>query len=169
MENRTPYIVLIVLLIAVLAYFLFARQDTGTDVITPTPGTQNGVVNDTNGNNNNDNNQLPPAAESELIIVDNPRPNTVITSPIRLSGEARGTWYFEADFPVSLLDANGNLVATAIAQAQDEWMTEDFVPFIANLTFVAPATDTGVLVFHKDNPSGLPENDDELRVPVRFR
>ena len=31
-----------------------------------------------------------------------------------------------------------------------------------------PATSTGTLVLQKDNPSGLPEHADELRIPVRF-
>lgn len=56
----------------------------------------------------------------------------------------------------------------AIAQAQGEWMTSEFVPFKAKLEFQAPQTETGVLVFIKDNPSGIRELDNELRVPVHF-
>lgn len=47
-------------------------------------------------------------------------------------------------------------------------MTEDFVPFMVSLAFDAPSTATGTLVLKRDNPSGLPQNDDEVRVPVRF-
>ncbi len=47
-------------------------------------------------------------------------------------------------------------------------MTAEFVPFRAVLTFAAPATERGTLVLEKDNPSGLPENADELRIPIRF-
>jgi len=36
------------------------------------------------------------------------------------------------------------------------------------ITFENPETATGTLVLEKDNPSGLPEHADELRVPVRF-
>lgn len=103
-----------------------------------------------------------------IIRIDAPRPNAEITSPLAISGEARGMWYFEADFPVRLLDGNGNEIAMAIATAQSNWMTEDFVPFEATLTFTAPTTRTGTLVLEKDNPSGLPEHADELRVPVVF-
>jgi opacity protein-like surface antigen len=104
----------------------------------------------------------------DLIRIDSPRPNAVISSPLEIRGKARGTWYFEADFPIRLLDAEGNEIAVAIAQAQGDWMTEEFVPFQASLTFTAPGTPGGVLVLQKDNPSGLPENDDELVVPVLF-
>jgi len=103
-----------------------------------------------------------------FIQITKPRPNETIQSPLEIKGEARGYWFFEADFPVKLLDENGELIAGGIAQAQGEWMTEDFVPFKAALEFGVPKTDKGILILEKDNPSGLPENADELRVPVRF-
>ena len=107
--------------------------------------------------------------KTDLIRIDSPRPNTIITSPLEVTGQARGTWYFEASFPVKLFDGNGEQLAIIPAQAEGEWMTEKFVSFKATLEFSAPATDSGTLVLEKDNPSGLPENDDSLIVPVRFR
>lgn len=109
-----------------------------------------------------------PAEKDNLIRVTTPLPNAVVRSPLTIGGEARGTWYFEATFPVKLLDANGKELAAIPAQAQGEWMTENFVPFTATLAFPKPETKTGVLVLQKDNPSGLPANDDELRIPVIF-
>lgn len=104
----------------------------------------------------------------DLIRIDAPRPNASITSPLVIGGEARGYWYFEASFPIELRDANGNILAQHYATAQGEWMTEEFVPYKAELTFATPTTATGTLILRKDNPSGLPENDDALTVPVRF-
>lgn len=112
---------------------------------------------------------LPPAAQDERIRVTAPASGQIVNSPLAITGEARGTWFFEASFPVRLLDANGAVVATHYAQAQGEWMTTEFVPFSSRLEFAAPATDTGMLVLAKDNPSGLPEHDAEIRIPVRFR
>ena len=88
-------------------------------------------------------------------------------SPLVVTGEARGFWFFEASFPVKLVDEQGNLIVQGIAQAQDEWMTENFVPFKVTLEFSTFAT-SGFLVLEKDNPSGLPENADEIRAPIRF-
>jgi len=102
----------------------------------------------------------------DLIRIENPRPNQAITGPLVIRGQARGTWFFEASFPVKLFDAKGNLIATAIAQAKSDWMTEDFVPFETELNFAVSVKQKGNLILQKDNPSGLPENDDELRVPV---
>lgn len=106
---------------------------------------------------------------SSLINVSQPVPNALVTSPLAVSGRARGTWYFEASFPVRLLDGNGVELAVVPAQAQGDWMTEDFVPFSATLNFSQPATPTGTLVLEKDNPSGLPEHAAQMMVPVRFQ
>lgn len=91
-----------------------------------------------------------------------------MTSPLTVTGEARGNWYFEATFPVKLLDANGGLVVQHYAEAQSDWMTTDFVPYVATLTFTPPATATGTLVLEKANASGLPANDDSVEIPVQF-
>lgn len=105
----------------------------------------------------------------ELIQVDSPRPNDKITSPLTVTGQARGTWFFEAQFPVKIVDANGAELGNGIATAQSDWMTEDFVPFAtATIEFSTPTTATGNLILKKDNPSGLPENDNQLIVPIKF-
>ncbi len=112
-----------------------------------------------------------PSAEPThpLIRVSDPKTNAVITSPLMVSGEARGYWFFEASFPVKLLDGTGKEIAIKPVQAQGEWMTENFVPFEGTLEFDVPTTASGTIVFQKDNPSGLPKHDDEFRIPIRFR
>jgi len=103
------------------------------------------------------------------VLLQLPLPNEIVTSPLLVTGNARGTWYFEASFPVRLLDGNGNEIAITLAQAQGDWMTEDYVPYLAVLTFTTPATSTGMLILQKDNPSGLPENEASLQIPVMFQ
>lgn len=95
--------------------------------------------------------------------------NDLLTSPAEITGEVPGTWYFEASFPVTLLDANGGDVLRTHAEARSDWMTESPVPFKTTLTFTPPSTDTGTLVLEKDNPSGLARHADEVRIPIRFR
>lgn len=104
----------------------------------------------------------------QLIIVDEPKASAVIGSPFSFSGKARGNWYFEANFPVKVFDANGAELGVGIAQAEGDWMTEDFVPFSGSVEFRAPETPSGKVVFQKDNPSGLPEHDAAVEVPIRF-
>lgn len=107
-----------------------------------------------------------PSVQADLIEVFSPQPNSMVKSPLILEGKARGPWYFEASAPVKLLDGQGNVLAAGSIQAIGDWMTEDFVPFRGELKFSAAATSSGVLVFNNDNPSGLPENSKEFRVPV---
>jgi hypothetical protein len=102
------------------------------------------------------------------IRVTNVSSNQIVTSPLTVEGSARGYWYFEASFPVELIDGNGKRLAIGPAQAKSDWMTNEFVPFSITLTFAKPSTATGTLILRNDNPSGLPENQDELRIPVLF-
>ncbi len=87
-----------------------------------------------------------------------------------IKGKISGRWFFEGSFPLYLVDvSNGNTIASAIAQAQGEWMTENAVEFVADFgPFVWPNGGKGELVFKKDNPSGDPANDAQIRIPVTF-
>jgi hypothetical protein len=104
-----------------------------------------------------------------LIRVETPHPNKVIKSPLKILGEARGNWFFEASFPIVLVDQDRRTIAEGIATAQSDWMTTEFVPFEAELTFVIDEVMSGkkgTLYLHKDNPSGLSEYNDLLEIPV---
>ncbi len=94
--------------------------------------------------------------------------STTLASPFTLRGDARGSWYFEGSFPVELRDADGSVIAMGVARAEGEWMTTNYVPFSTTLIFAPPSTATGTIVLKKDNPSGEPQNDASLEIPVRF-
>ncbi|MDP2668381.1 MAG: Gmad2 immunoglobulin-like domain-containing protein [bacterium] len=107
--------------------------------------------------------------KADLIQLESPRPNEIVRSPLVLLGQARGNWFFEASFPVFLVNWDGLIIAQGIATAKSEWMTADFVPFEATLEFTADKnaySPRGALILRKDNPSGLPEHDDALEIPV---
>ena len=104
-----------------------------------------------------------------LIKITSPQVGDLVSSPVSVGGEARGNWYFEASFPVQVLDEDGTMLGQEPAQAQGEWMTTDFVPFEAKIEFSKPKGSIGTIVFKKDNPSGLPQNDTSVSVPVKFK
>ena len=113
--------------------------------------------------------------KAENIIVNHPPAGSYIASPLRISGEARGMWFFEGDFPVQLTDWNGEIIAEHFVTADDEWMTEDFVPFSGELDFVSPVTAEypdemrrGWLILQRDNPSDDRLLDDAVEIPVWF-
>ena len=121
---------------------------------------------------------MPARAEKPgLIKVESPFPDQKIKSPFVVKGEARGYWFFEASFPIILADWDGRIIAEHYAQAKGEWMTENYVPFEGALEFESPVFEgadeshfsrRGFLILKKDNPSGLPENDDALEIQVWF-
>lgn len=97
------------------------------------------------------------------------QPGQEITSPVVVKGEARGSWFFEGDFPLVLTDWDGRIIAQGYATAKGEWMTSDFVEFEGVLEFTAPEYgERGFLILQKANPSGLPEHDDAIEIEVRF-
>ncbi|HVZ76329.1 MAG TPA: Gmad2 immunoglobulin-like domain-containing protein [Candidatus Paceibacterota bacterium] len=107
---------------------------------------------------------------ADLITVDTPASGAAVSSPIAISGSARGNWYFEASFPIELKNSDGTVIAQMPGQAQGDWMTSDFVPFTASLTFPAqPAGSHGTLVLMNDNPSGDPAKQKEVDIPVIFQ
>ncbi len=112
---------------------------------------------------------------NDIIKITKPLSQAIVSSPLEIEGEARGTWYFEASFPIKLLDDKGQEITRGIAQAQSDpatgevnWMTENFVPFKAEIGFSVAADTDAILVFMKDNPSGLPENADQLIIPIHL-
>jgi hypothetical protein len=102
------------------------------------------------------------------ILLTSPLKDELIFSPWLLEGQAKGSWYFEAQFTAELYDDNGNLLGATILTATDDWMSEDFVPFKGELIFVEPTTSSGVLRFLSANPSGLPQNQKVFEVKVNF-
>lgn len=111
-------------------------------------------------------------AHADLIVLTDPRPSAFVSSPIQIQGKARGYWYFEGSFPITVVDWDGRIIGEGIATATKDWMTEDFVPFNATITYDLPTNTPymrGSLILKKDNPSGIPENDDALEIPIQFK
>jgi hypothetical protein len=108
------------------------------------------------------------------LIVEEPLRGSVVTSPLTIKGEAPGTWYFEATFPIVVVNWDGLIIGEGYAQAQSDWMTTEPVPFVGTVDFKAETWDAdfsknGSLILQRDNPSDLPQNDDALEIPIRFK
>jgi len=106
--------------------------------------------------------------KSVTVKIYTPGINDTLVSPVIVMGEVPGNWSFEASFPIKILDAKGNVVAKASAQLLGEWMTTRLVPFSAKLIYTMAASGNGVLLLQKDNPSGLPENNDTVSIPIHL-
>jgi hypothetical protein len=147
-------VVVLVLLAAVL--FIPAKQSKAPENQNPSPTPTPGIQ---------------PAVSSDgRVSVSSPIPNARVSSPLGVQGAVTGGgWFFEAVFPIKILDGDGTVLGQGLAQALGEWMTTGTVPFAANIPFTAPKYATGTILIEKDNPSGIPENAGELRIPIQFK
>ncbi|MFZ5391332.1 MAG: Gmad2 immunoglobulin-like domain-containing protein [Patescibacteria group bacterium] len=107
-------------------------------------------------------------SSAQDIEIFTPPINSTITSPLVITGQAKGYWFFEASFPIKIMDSQGNQLGQTIAKAQSDWMTENWVPFKAELDFeINKSVNQNIwLIFNKDNPSGEPQFDASLHYPV---
>ena len=97
-------------------------------------------------------------------------PGQLVQPPLRLEGTVTGGgWFFEATFPIRILDADGTVLGTTTARAEGDWMSTGTVPWSATLDFGQARGATGTIVFMNDNPSGDPANAKTFSVPVRFK
>jgi len=108
----------------------------------------------------------------ERIEIFFPTNGSTIMSPLTVSGKARGNWFFEATAEFLIVDWDGRIIAQSYIQTESDWMTEDFVNFTGEIEFEIPE-DTmyrrGSVIFQKDNPSGLSQNDAAIEIPVLFQ
>ncbi len=81
-----------------------------------------------------------------------------------ITGQTRGFWSFEGSFPVEITYADGSSQRYP-ALLQSEWMTEEYVEFVATVDIPAGKTVQGITLI-KDNPSGLPEHDDSYTITL---
>lgn len=185
MNLRSVFLIIILLLIGGGAYYYFTygpgATKTSVPVATSTPTTPTPVTSSSGGGDTSPEG----ACEAQggtfnpevnecvlpLIVVSAPAADALVSSPLTVSGKARGYWYFEASFPLEVTDSSGKVLAQSHAEAQGDWMTEEYVPFKGTLTFTKPnmGDGKGFIIFRKDNPSGLPENEASVSIPIRFR
>lgn len=164
-------IIWVVVIFAVAAGTWIIATNRAGDGAPPANDKPNGSLGDPNLDPPNDLGSLPVVgtqATSDEIVVESPKLGDSVGSPLKVTGRARGPWYFEASAPVTVYDQSGKVLGQGYVMAQDEWMTTEFVPFSGTITFNNPGTGGGAVVFMNDNPSGDASRAKYLAVPVFF-
>lgn len=109
---------------------------------------------------------------AEMVQVTSPLESQKITSPVIVKGMAFGGWFFEGSFPVQITDAAGKVLGEGPATTTEDWasaaLAGENIPFTAKISFKKGVAKSGFLVLKRDNPSGLPENDAQVMIPVTF-
>jgi hypothetical protein len=150
-----------------VAGYWFATQGVMMHSETATSTATTATTTDTGTNPISGKTTTTPALSAKVHVV-LPQPNQAVDPVFTVSGEAPGQWFSEASFPVQVRDRNGNILQQATAKAMGNWQTTGQVKFAVSVTvsqYHGPAT----VVLLRDNPSGMPENDDSVSVPVMIK
>lgn len=100
------------------------------------------------------------------VTVSSPAAGATVGQTFSVTGIAPNNWYFEAVLPIQVVDAGGTVIASTPGQAQSDWMVEGPVAFAATITLSSAYSGPANLIIKRDNPSGLPQNDAEIIVPI---
>ncbi len=93
-------------------------------------------------------------------------PDTIVHGILSYRGTIKGGYFFEANILVSVLDANKKLLKAGNGIAKSEWMTSGPVDFEGNIDFTVLPKGPAYIEIHNDNPSGLPEHDKSILIPI---
>ncbi len=107
--------------------------------------------------------------KGETIILDNLKEGDILVPDFKVNGSVTGGWFFEGVFPVRVLNEQGEVIRTIFANASQDWMTEELVPFSFVLDLDIEEDSNLVLKFERSNPSGLAENDDSAQIAVTMK
>lgn len=110
-------------------------------------------------------NTVPEPLHNRVVVV-SPKSGETVGHTLTISGEAPGNWYFEASFPIKVTTPEGDRIGSGHADAQSDWMTTEQVPFTATINLTLSYSGPATIALLKDNPSGLPEHDDSIEVPI---
>lgn len=157
----TGIILLLVIVGAVLVWFFAGQPVLGplaNESATTTP----------QGEDTEQTGPLTPAQLEARVVIDAPESGANVPGAFTVTGRAPGPWFFEASFPIEVRSAAGTVLTTAVATALTDWMTVDDVAFKADIT-VTGYTGAATLVLKRDNPSGLPEHDASVSIPVTIQ
>lgn len=107
--------------------------------------------------------------KTEGIEIISPNLNEPISSPLKITGVVNGNGWsgFEGQVgTVELVNSEGTTIITTILKATSDWMKAP-TNFEAILDFSGYEGDA-ILLFHNENPSGIPEKDKTYILPVKI-
>jgi hypothetical protein len=91
-------------------------------------------------------------AKQSEVTLNAPVEGAQVESPLEVSGVAPNNWFFEAVFPLKLVDKDGKVLAEAPARPETDWMVEGPVNFTATLEFAVTEDTPATLVLEEDMP-----------------
>jgi hypothetical protein len=144
-----------------LSATVLSFQSCGTDTTTSTQEILRSRDQITDYNPGNDERPL-----GELIRINEIYPGAIIGSSYIVTGKAKYSWFFEGDFPVKLKDEYGTILSSTYAAALSSRKQPGWIPFRANIIYIAAPGTEARLVFELHNPSDTEGFQRAIEVPV---
>ena len=104
------------------------------------------------------------------IVVTEPKPNQLVSSPFKIDGKAVGKWFFDEKLNARLEDEFGNVIMTKPVKALSSTKTNGFVPFVVAMNYknTDATTSAGRLFIERTNTTFVGDQG-PLIIPVRFK
>lgn len=107
----------------------------------------------------------------DYVVVTNPKPNDIVTSPFKVEGKAKGIWYGNNKLTVKLTDLDGHVIAEKPMYAlSDPTKGEEMISFTGAFDFPANTKlERGKLLIEKASTVDIPGKNGPLVIPIRFK
>ncbi len=102
------------------------------------------------------------------VSVNQPELGATISSPVTVTGQAPGGWFFEAVLPISVETVDGEVLAEEIFVTDQNWMTEEAVDFSLEIEFDSTDANLGFIKIIKNDVSEIPRNQHFFYWPIGF-
>ena len=92
--------------------------------------------------------------------------NSSVHGILSFNGVVQGGYFSEGSMPINVLDFNKNLLKNSNVMTKSDWMTSGPVNFEGKIDFSGLPKGPAFIELKKDNPSGLPEYDKSILIPI---
>ncbi len=104
-------------------------------------------------------------SESDLVSF-SILPNSAVHGVISYRGIIKNNYFFEGNIRINILNMNKQILKESHATATTDWMTSGPVSFEGVIDLSMLPKGPAYMEIHNDNPSGLPENDKSILIPI---
>ncbi len=100
---------------------------------------------------------------NNLIRVNSVTSSQQISTPLVIEGEAVASWYDDEKFSVQIVNEQGKVLGSSIAQAKQLDVLGEFIPFIVTVDFDPEFYFTGYVILQNAKEKSV-----SLKIPVEF-
>ena len=91
---------------------------------------------------------------------------STVSGKLEIMGAIAGGYFNEGSMPVTILDADKKILKITSATAKSDWTTAAPILFTSALDFTGLPKGPAFIELHNDNPSGMPQNDKSILIPI---